>query len=270
MEPFAMLDADPLDLLFENRNKLYGAYTLRKYYNQRLIYSFGIMMSFVILGSFLYLYFNSNRIPLIRSANPDINLIDLTPPEPFKPIVPPRRPSIARPVVPTIIYTVPLIINQDPPKPIANIEQLNMTSIGLKTVTGTPETGNSSGQSSGTPAVGNTSIDSTDAKPKVFLTSEIMPSFPGGLEQLKRFLLRNLHMPENNLEPGTQIHVVARFIVGEDGKVRDIEITVPADAAFNKEVKRVILKMPDWNPGMQNHRNVAVYFCLPVNFITTE
>ncbi len=49
MEPFAMLQADPLDLLFENRNKMYGAYPLRKYYPRRLLISMGITFSMVVI-----------------------------------------------------------------------------------------------------------------------------------------------------------------------------------------------------------------------------
>ncbi len=77
-------------------------------------------------------------------------------------------------------------------------------------------------------------------------------------------------MPENSLDAGEQVKVIARFVVGADGRVRDIEITQGAEAVFEKEVKRVIDRMPDWKPGSQNHRNVAVYFTLPVNFVAAE
>jgi periplasmic protein TonB len=100
--------------------------------------------------------------------------------------------------------------------------------------------------------------------------AEVMPEFPGGIEALKRFLLKNLRMPENNLETGEQVKVIARFVVGADGRVRDIEIIQAADADFNQEVRRVVGKMPDWIPGSQNHRNVAVYFNLPVNFVKSD
>ncbi len=77
-------------------------------------------------------------------------------------------------------------------------------------------------------------------------------------------------MPENNLEPGTRIQVIARFVVGTKGHVQDIEITQGSTEIFNAEVKRVIANMPDWKPGLQNHRPVAVYFNLPVNFENVE
>ena len=97
-----------------------------------------------------------------------------------------------------------------------------------------------------------------------------MPEYPGGIEALKRYLLKNLRMPDANAEPGTIVKVIARFVVGADGKVNNIEIVQAADNIYNEEVKRVISKMPDWKPGSQNHRNVAVYFNLPVNFVSAE
>jgi periplasmic protein TonB len=112
--------------------------------------------------------------------------------------------------------------------------------------------------------------DSAEGKPGILEFAEVMPEFPGGVEGLKRFLLKNLHMPDNNLEAGTQVKVLARFVVGADGKVRNIEVTQPVQEMFAVEVKRVILKMPDWKPGVQNHRHVAVYFTLPVNFMAAE
>ncbi len=117
----------------------------------------------------------------------------------------------------------------------------------------------------------NSGTDSASvSKPGIYANAAIMPSFPGAPATLQHFLLKNLHMPENNLDPGTQVYVMARFIVGADGRVRGIEITDALENMFSAEVKRVILKMPDWNPGVQNHRNVAAYYNLPVNFVTAE
>ena len=112
--------------------------------------------------------------------------------------------------------------------------------------------------------------DSTEAKTEIFEHAERMPEFPGGIEALKRFLLKNLTMPPNDLDPGTVVKVTARFVVDGEGHVQNIEITQPADPSFNKEVKRVILKMPDWKPGQQNHHPVSVYFNLPVNFVAAD
>jgi periplasmic protein TonB len=270
MEPIDMLHADPLDILFENRNKLYGAYPLRKYYAQRLYISMGVTLSVVIVGTFLSFYFHRN--PIIKQLNslPDTYIVpvDLTLPQ--KPIPPTIKRSITRPPVAMLAETPPLIVRENKPiPPIATVEELKEAVIGAKTLAGGLDNGgpqnniNSGGADirAGSPV---------ETKSEVYKTAEVMPEFPGGIEALKRFLERNLRMPESSMEPGTAVHVIARFVVGEDGKVRDIEIIREADAVFNVEVKRVISKMPDWKPGSQNHRNVAVFFNLPVNFVIAE
>lgn len=271
MEPIDMLKADPLDILFENRNKLYGAYPLRKFYAQRLYISMGVTLSAVILCSASYLYFHTTPAVKIMGLTPDIYFkpVDLTPSP--KPVSPPVRPSTPKPPVASVPNTPPLIVPPDKPiQPIANIEELEKSAIGEKALAG----GNNNGEPAGN---GNSKSDGAiqaaapaETKPEVFRTAEVMPEFPGGIEALKRYLNRNLRMPESSLEPGSIVHVVARFVVGADGRVRDIEIIQAADAVFNIEVKRVISKMPDWKPGFQNQRNVAVYFDLPVNFVSSE
>ncbi len=270
MEPIDMLHADPLDILFDNRNKSYGAYPLRKYYAQRLYISLGVTISAVIMGTFLSLYFHSN--PIIKQFNPIpdtyLDPVDLTPPQ--KPILPAIKPTISRLPSAMITETTPVIIRDKMPiPPIATIEDLKNADIGVKTLAGGPENGGikNSGSSPGNDVQITAPVET---KHEVLEIAEVMPEFPGGIEALKRYLVRNLRMPESSMEPGTTVHVIARFVVGEDGKVRDIEIIKEADAVFNVEVKRVISKMPDWRPGSQNHRNVAVYFNLPVNFVNAE
>jgi protein TonB len=272
MEPIAMLNADPLDILFENRNKSYGAYPLRKYYNRRLYISMGVTLSLVILSSSAYLYFQSGvRMISIPQAVPDVYIgtVDMNPP--VKPVLPPAAPLAPRPPA-SIEFKTPVLVADPPvaPHPMATIEELNNASIGLTTTDGTP--GNSGAQNNGNPGTGTglKTADSAETKPEILEWAEVMPEFPGGMEALKRYLQKNLRMPENDLEPGARIRVIARFIVDQDGRVRNIEITQPADAVFNAEVNRVISKMPDWKPGIQNHRHVAVYFNLPVNFVNAE
>ncbi len=125
MEPIDMLKADPLDILFENRNKLYGAYPLRKFYAQRLYISIGVTLSAVILCSASYLYFHTTPAVKIMGLTPDIYFkpVDLTPPP--KPVSPPVRPSTPKPPVATVPNTPPLIVPPDKPiQPIVNIEEL--------------------------------------------------------------------------------------------------------------------------------------------------
>lgn len=271
MEPLAILQADPLDLLFENRNKSYGAYPLRKYYQQRLMISMGIIMSLVVLISFIYLYpGSSSSLIQKKPVVPDIIIHEFILKQEVKPLIPQVRPSVPRPPA-TVTYSKPVIVDdRTVTEPMPAIEKIEAGNIGLKTTAGSADNGEPpvSGNSAGASPAQN--AEPVENKNEVFNIAEVMPEFPGGIEALKRFLIRNLRMPENNLEEGAQVKVIARFVVGADGRVRDIEITLPAAAEFNAEVKRVITKMPDWKPGSQNHRNVAVYFNLPVNFVRQE
>jgi protein TonB len=271
MEPLAMLHADPLDLLFENRNKLYGAYPLRKYYNQRLLLSLGCTFSLVVIFTFAILYNNSGSLLIqSRPLPPDIILGEVKLNQVIKLPVQAIRPSIVKPPA-SIIYNTPLIVS-DPkvPETMAKIDQLQTTAIGLTTSAGDPENGEPRTNGNTTAGALSTKTDPVEEKTEILDHPEVMPEFPGGLDALKRFLLKNLRMPENNLEEGSRVQVIARFVVGTDGRVRDVEITHPGESEFNREVRRVIAKMPDWKPGSQNHRAVAVYFSLPVNFVREE
>ena len=200
---------------------------------------------------------------------PDTYLVTIEPNPPVKPILPPARPMAAKPR-PTQAFTTLLIVkDHQAPPPLATVEDLRESAVDLKTSTGEP--GEGYPESNGvTGAAASTEKDSAKDNPEVYDHTEVMPEFPGGEEALKLFLQRNLRMPENSLESGSRVKVTARFVVGPDGKVRDIEILRSGDEVFNREVRRVILKMPDWKPGMQHNRHVAVHFILPVNFVAGE
>jgi periplasmic protein TonB len=271
MEPNDMLYADPLDILFENRNKSYGAYPLRKFYTQRLYISMSVTLSSVVLCSFLYLIFRDLPVHIRVIDIPDPHIGTVVFPPKVNLTIPPAKTFVPKPHVLSQQVTPPVIVpdNKTIP-PMAIVEELKDATIGVKTLAGVRDDGkisNNGNSQSGTVLQAN---KSEETKPDIFERAEVMPEFPGGIEALKRFLLKNLRMPETNLDPGSAVKVIARFVVGADGKVRDIEIIQAADPAYNMEVKRVILKMPNWKPGAQNHRNVAVYFNLPVNFVGEE
>src|SRR5450631_4694390 len=223
MEPLTILRADPLDLLFENRNKAYGAYPLRKYYAQRLMISLGIVISFLLILTFFYLWFRSQLVIRKIPDIPELTLTPFDPVQPVKPIAPPFRPSAPKPA--TVEFVTPVVVS-DPPagSVIASIEDLDNHAIGLQTTPGElggdqlPGEGNESGSTV-------KAADSAENNPEILDHPELMPEFPGGPEALKRFLQRNLRMPENDLETGTQVKVIAHFVVGPDGRVRDVEIT---------------------------------------------
>jgi protein TonB len=99
--------------------------------------------------------------------------------------------------------------------------------------------------------------------------AEYMPEFPGGSAALIRFLQNNLRQP-NDFEEGQKITVVGSFVVDKDGYITAINISQSGRSDLDNEVVRVIKKMPRWKAGMQNGRSVAVYYKVPVTFVSSD
>jgi protein TonB len=247
MEPLDILYADNLDLLFENRNKLYGAYPLRKYYKRRL----GAAMASATV-------FNP----------PDTNLtnVDIQPP-PIKEPVLPRPLAVARRAATAILTNLEIVRDRQVINEMATLDKLRNLAIDIHANDGPGDIGTPDEHQhlSGNSEAGNK--DSIKEKTEIFERTETMPEFPGGPEALKRFLIRNLRMPDAGLESGTQVRVIAKFVVGPDGRVGGINMIQSGGTPFDEEVRRVIARMPDWKPGLQHQKKVSVYFYLPVNFM---
>ena len=265
-KPFTMtsneiLKADVLDIVFDNRNKKYGAYLLRKYYNNRLMIGLSGMLGFVLV-IVLIVGFNPHVKEVIEDAftlPPDV-VISLPPTEPPPP--PPVRPPEQnhRQVISSdqiIIADQTDVHTQD------EIEHAVVSGQDVEgdDVTGTPPAINESGNAFPTP------ITETPPPPPPAPTTAA--SFPGGLEAWTAFLNRHLRTP-GELDAGQKKSVLVRFAVGEDGSVTQFEIVQSGGILFDNEVIRVLKKMPRWKPAVQNGRNVSVLFTQPVTFVAFE
>ena len=266
-----LLKSDVLDIIFEHRNKAYGAYDLRKYYDQRMQKAIGIMLGFAaILSAFSFLpekavEENPYHTVLTSFANPKPKekLPDI---KPKMKVVPPGNSTPASvPLVPVIVTNID-----------SSVKVIDYT---LPVGTSGSNPGNNpnqTGSSTVTP-VGNGNDFSGNTEPvKIKVDKnipldhpEVMPAFPGGWDALKKFLERNLQNPRD-MEEGEMVSVKIRFVVGYDGKLQRFEIAQDGGMEFNKEVIRVLKKMPEWIPGKTNGENVSVYYTIPVKFIPAE
>ena len=98
---------------------------------------------------------------------------------------------------------------------------------------------------------------------------DVLPSYPGGMDALRKFLEKNLHTPDE-LENGETVNVRVKFVVDYTGKLQSFVTVLDGGDAYNKEVVRVLKKMPNWIPGKANGENVPVYFTIPVKFVMTD
>lgn len=261
-----LLKADVLDILFENRNKQYGAYALRKQYHNRLALALAAGLAGVLLMAFLFR--PSGRQRLVAELPPDIvrlTAIDLPEQPPLAELVPPPAAPPQR--VASVDYNPIEIVPDNLATDIPTIEDMANRQISSEDVEGvTPLDGAPS-----VPQPEEAGLPAAPAEPLQvpFDPLEQQPEFPGGQQAWAAFLNRYLRVPDE-LEPGERKTVHVRFFVGEDGRVTRFEVVQSAGEAFDQEVIRVLRKMPRWRPAVQNGHPTAVPFTQPVIFQAFE
>lgn len=274
MKPDMILQSDMLDILFEGRNKDYGAYDLRKDYNRRLMKSLYAMLLLVSLFAGGYYWAGKMGkeavLPPLLSEKTDIVLKMVDPPKPEEPKLLQELPK----KVATIKNVVPVIVpdkeQADPPPPVAELEK-ETAAIGTETTPGEAPTGPVSPPADTEPAGSGTAPAAPPVEEeRVLPVAEKMPEFPGGQDALRRFLGRHLRVPEEALEPGQRVKLPVRFVVSKDGQLSGVEFMATADEAFKKEILRVVAKMPRWIPGSQGGKAVSVYCMIPIIFEVSE
>ncbi|HTD95180.1 MAG TPA: TonB family protein [Chitinophagaceae bacterium] len=268
-----LLEASLLDILFEGRNKEYGAYALRRGYNRRMILSLAMGLSliafFILLSSFSHRKVDGKKMREISEDG--LVIMTIPPTETIKPptvVKPPVLPKAVIQKVAAIVNTTPRIVPDIlvTQTIVPENSELDDRKPGTETTEGVPATGtNGGGEQSGS---GNEVKSAKAVEPEVLLPSS-SPEFPGGPEALKKFLGRNLNPPEE-LEAGEKKMVRVRFMVDKDGSVSMVNIETSGGDAFDKEVIRVCKKMPKWRPAIQNGRPATMSYVLPVTFITQE
>ncbi|MFA6058321.1 MAG: TonB family protein [Taibaiella sp.] len=280
METNKILQSDYLDLIFDNRNKNYGGYELRKHYNRRALKALGITFSVILLGvgtPFILSQLNA-KAPVVASNNaPDVIKITevLLPPPPEPPHAPkPPEPVKAGtpPAAKTIQNTVPDIVPDNLVKPDVKPPDIkdfkdavsgpvtNPGENGIVAATSTkPHTG-----PNGIPAKNGNGSDIANEEPRTF--TEIMPEFPGGMAALLAFVQKNLRYPNEAREDGIEGRVIVRFVVNTLGEIEGAKIMRGIGGGCDKEALRVVNAMPKWKPGKQNGHNVKVYYTLPITF----
>lgn len=266
-----MLKADLLDILFEKRNKAYGAYALRRSYDRRLLIALGTGLAMALLFVLLVQLKGSEKKPVNRNENEGIVIREYVVPqkkieEPIKPKeMVKTKPSVKKAQVK---FTSTIEIRKDElvKTPVASVEDLTGKVPGDENTAGVPD----DGMVTVTPVPGNgNEIVPVEQPAAVFVPMERDPAFPGGPAALHQFLSRNLKTPDE-LGEGERILVKVKFRVDADGQVSSFEIAESGGREFDQEVLRVVKRMPRWEPAFQNGINVPVSFMIPVTFMGVE
>ena len=114
--------------------------------------------------------------------------------------------------------------------------------------------------------VGYNSAPKTEEQGEIFQVVEEQPMFPGGMEEMMKFLQQNIKYPTEAQEQGKQGRVIVQFVVNKDGSISNDSVVRSVDPLLDAEALRVVRSMPNWKPGKQRGKEVRVRFTLPVSF----
>lgn len=103
-------------------------------------------------------------------------------------------------------------------------------------------------------------------KEEIFTAVEQMPQFPGGEAELLKYISSHIKYPTMAAENNIQGRVVVKFVVGKDGRVGDVVVVRGKDPDLDKEAVRVVKTLPNFIPGKMNGQAVSVWYTLPINF----
>ncbi len=242
------------DLIFENRNKEYGGFVIRRDYERHVIFA----MMFTFLGTVLLIstphilsYFSDVEIKKPKKITDGIILETFPPMVIPVPVIPKAAPPPSLPK--TTKFTTPILTANVPndDMPLADLSKND--NIGTSTRSGE--------QNIDLPAEPVT-IPKADS---VFISVEEMPGFPGGEEKLIKYL-SGINYPSFARENGISGKVYISFIIDKEGKIKNAKLLHGIGGGCDEEALRVVFSMPDWKPGRQNGQAVSVQYNLPINF----
>lgn len=262
MDTQKILSADILDIIFEGRNKEYGAYELRKTYRERLIKSLLIMVAiclFLFIGSMVSSKMEDKQAEIIVQ---DVQLENINKKEEPKPEPPPPPPPPKQepPKVEIAKFTPPKIVKDEEVKPeeqIKETEKLEEVQVGTVNQEGIKTDVVAPPVEKGTGVVEAPKVETEDYD-KEFKTVQIEAKFPGGTGEWRKFLERNLNnnTPVDNGAPPGNYTVVVSFLVDKDGNISEVKADNDPGYGTAEEAVRVIRRGPKWVPAVQNGRNV--------------
>lgn len=274
MSKVDLLDNNWVDLVFEGRNKEYGAYVLRKETGKRNLKSMLLVFAVIIaiMAAVAAKVAIENAFPKKVAMETDVELSKLAQKKEAK--VEKKAPvkveeqKVVEKVKSSVKFTPPVIKKDEDVKPeeeLKSQEDLNKTNtaIGSFDVKGNDEAG---GEVLKAKEVIAQPEPPKEEETKVFDVVEVMPSFPGGQGALFEWLSKNIKYPVVAEENGVQGRVIVTFVVERNGSITDVQVVKSVDPSLDKEAVRVVKAMPHWIPGKQNGSAVRVKFTVPVTF----
>ena len=269
------------DLVFEGKNKDFGAYVIRtdspKRHNKAVLWT---IIGTLIFGALVFGYMKASQIleerRLAMQGEQEEVLIDMSQdaeePEPENERVEQPKPEVLpEEVLKSVKVTELQIVEDDKVKKEDEI----------KTQDELKETETAFGQKDNEKGTEDRNVTRTlkeevvvekpvekpkEVKEEVFRSVEQMPQFPGGEAALMKYLQSHINYPPMAAENNVQGKVVVQFVVDKTGKVGEVKVVRSVDKDLDREAVRVCKSLPKFTPGRQNGQAVSVWYTLPVTF----
>jgi len=265
------MNASLNEIVFEGRNKAYGAYALRSYYPRNV--GAALFLALTVFTGLVFL----PRLFAVLSPKVEkervvvVAPVDVTFERKEQEYVAPPQPK-EMPVQKQVRYVAPVVVTEvleETPPP--TIESLENAQISNRNVEGEDfrediilPPSEISGPSKGE------AIGLKSAVEEEFIHVEQQPEFRGGMEAFRKFLEKNLKYPSRASGAGVQGRVFVQFSVMADGTIANVEVVKGIGFGCDEEAARVVKLMPPWAPGKQGGKPVRVRFTLPIQFSLAE
>ena len=245
------------DIIFENRNKSYGAYDLRAKYARRGLLALLISMAIFLMAFGIPMISNrmKEKVVIIDLDRPFIGELINPKTEPDVP-PPPPKPGAPKPQFNSIKFRAPVFVDEITDTSIIFADPVIYT------------------KSAGTYIDTSNFIIPKDIGVKGDLGEKIMdiiditekPVFPGGEAALLKYVAENTHYPQQAITDGSEGTVYVRFVVTKTGRIGEVKVMRAVDPDLEEEALRVVKSLPRWVPGKFNGEPVNVWFIIPVKF----
>lgn len=261
------------DIVFDGRNKAYGAFQLRRLYDKHMTRAMLVGMLFFLLA-----VSTPQIIRLIKGFLPEkenelimkeVTLAEPPPIDPKKP-PPPPPPKVDPPPIKDQIKFVPPVVKKDeevleeePPPP--TIDEIKDKEISTETKKGEEGGVDASLTEPDNPPAPPVLEEPKEEEP--FSYVEQMPTFPDGTEAMYKYIYDKIKYPAIARENGISGQVIVQFVVSKEGEIQKAKVVRGIGGGCNEEALRVVNGMPRWKPGKHNGRAVPVTFTLPIKFV---
>lgn len=263
---FSEVHPDRNELVFENRHKSYGAYQIRREYDNAIIFAFLIAAGTVLISASIpsiIRYFSPPEESIIAKDDTQITVELFQPPVISVPVEPPAKRSVQDVIQKKVNpFTAPVITDKD----VIDADPIDLNASGHK-IEGDPK-------ATGVLTEPVINLNGTEPVPAtssntVIFQADVMPSFEGGSSAMSKWIASHIRYHQSAKDASIEGTVYIGFVVDKLGNVVDARILkgIKGGSLLDEEALRVVKAMPRWNPGINNGHLVNVSLTVPITFM---